>query len=195
MSRYTFQHAGRYPIRELIEDDGPVHQLLQASAEPDLTSNFHKLADYIFVVKGDHSEELFKICFALAKSKDYVGGSTQIQFLTHYIECFRAGNLKAFKKSQKAWVIDVSAMVEHLIGSTEPYHESTGVRSKREAMVGIVDPNGTSKLKLFVQGSRALIRQLPWALEGVNDGKEPFKKSLFEAPELTSVHGKTHFGL
>ncbi|KAJ3493276.1 hypothetical protein NLG97_g4832 [Lecanicillium saksenae] len=32
------------------------------------------------------------------------------------------------------------------------------------------------------------LRQLPWAVDGVNDGKGPFEKTLFEAPDFTSIH-------
>ncbi|KAG8417411.1 hypothetical protein J3459_006699 [Metarhizium acridum] len=54
-------------------------------------------------------------------------------------------------------------------------------------MVGIADRDEVSRLKLLVESSTAIIRQLPWAVESVNDGKGPFEKSLFEAPEFTSV--------
>ncbi|EAU29635.1 predicted protein [Aspergillus terreus NIH2624] len=61
-------------------------------------------------------------------------------------------------------------------------------RSEWEAMVGIADPDETSRLKRFVEMSTVIIRQLPWAVEGVNDGKGPFEKTPFEAPDFTSVH-------
>jgi dipeptidyl-peptidase III len=86
-------------------------------------------------------------------------------------------------------VTDVSARVENLIGFIEPYRDPAGIRSEWEAMIGIADPDETSRLKHFVESSTVIIRQLPWAVEGVNDGKGPFEKSLFEAPDFTSVHG------
>lgn len=51
-------------------------------------------------------------------------------------------------------------------------------------MIGIADADEVEKLKTFVDSSATFIRQLPWAVEGVNDGKGPYEKSLFEAPDL-----------
>jgi len=86
-------------------------------------------------------------------------------------------------------VTDVSARVEHLIGFIEPYRDPAGIRSEWEAMIGIADPDEALRLKRLVESSTTIIRQLPWAVEDVNDGKGPFEKSLFEAPDFTSVHG------
>ncbi|GAB1211055.1 hypothetical protein ATERTT37_000167 [Aspergillus terreus] len=171
-------------IRKLVEDGKPTYHLLQASAETGL----HELADGIFLARGDHCEELSKVCLALAKAKEYAGNSKQSQFLAQYIECFRTGSLEAFQESQKAWVTDVAARVENLVGFIEPYRDPAGIRSEWEAMVGIADPDETSRLKRFVEMSTVIIRQLPWAVEGVNDGKGPFEKTPFEAPDFTSVH-------
>jgi dipeptidyl-peptidase-3 len=137
-------------IRKLVEDGKPVYQLLQASAETGVpTNNLHELADGIFLVRGDHSEELSKVCFALTKAKEYAGNSKQTQFLAHYIECFRTGSLEAFQESQKAWVTDASARVENLIGFIEPYRDPAGIRSEWEAMIGIADPDETSRLSIL----------------------------------------------
>lgn len=65
-------------IRKLVEDGKPVYQLLQTSAETGVpTNNLHELADGIFLVKGDHSEKLSKVCFALTKAEEYAGNSKQ----------------------------------------------------------------------------------------------------------------------
>ena len=40
----------------------------------------------------------------------------------------------------------MSARVENLIGFIEPYHDSVGIRSEWEAMIGIADPDETSRL-------------------------------------------------
>lgn len=189
MSKYSIGPENTR-IRKLVEDGNPIYQLLQASVETGVFANTpHELADGIFLVRGDHSEELSKVCTALMKAKEYAGNSKQIQFLEHYIECFRTGSLEAFQESQKIWVTDVSAKVENLIGFIEAYRDPAGIRSEWEAMIGIADPSETSRLKLFVESSTTFIRQLPWAVEGVNNGKGPFEKSLFEAPDFTSVHG------
>jgi dipeptidyl-peptidase-3 len=149
----------------------------------------YQIDDDLFLVEGDHHEELSKVCSALTGAKEFAGNSKQTQFLTHYIESFRTGSLDAFQESQKAWVTDVSATVEHLIGFIEPYRDPAGIRSEWEAMIGIADRDEASRLKRLVENSTAIIRQLPWAVEGVNDGKGPFEKNLFEAPDFISVHG------
>lgn len=177
-------------VRKVLKDGKPVLQLLQASAETHLPKNGdNELADGVFLVRGDHSEELAKICSDLEMAKQYAGNDKQTEFLTHYIECFRTGSLEAFQESQKAWVTDVSARVENILGFIEPYRDPAGIRSEWEAMIGIADADEIKKLKTFVNSSATFIRQLPWAVEGVNDGKGPFEKSLFEAPDFTSVHG------
>lgn len=84
---------------------------------------------------------------------------------------------------------DVSARVGYLIRFIEPYRDTAGIRSEWEAMIAIADPDETWRLKHFVESSTCIIRQPPGAVEGVNDGKGPFEKSLFEAPDFTSVHG------
>lgn len=173
-------------IWKQIEHGRPVYHLLQASAK---SGDPTELAEGVFLVKGDHSEELGKICDALSKAKEYVGNEKQVKILEHYIECFRTGSLDAFQESQKVWVTDMAARVEHMIGFIEAYRDPAGIRSEWEAMVGIADPDETSRLRRFVENSATFIRQLPWAIEGVNNGKGPFEKTLFEAPDFTSVHG------
>jgi len=172
-------------IRKLLNAGKPIYQLLQASVE---TGVSQELADGVFLVKGDHAEELAKVCSALEKAKEHAGNENQVRFLNHYIECFRTGSLEAFQESQKVWVTDISARVENLMGFVEPYRDPAGIRSEWEAMIGIADPEEASRLKRFVESSTAVIRLLPWAVEGVNDGKGRFEKGVFEAPDFTSVH-------
>ncbi|KAF2117314.1 peptidase family M49-domain-containing protein [Lophiotrema nucula] len=164
--------SGYYPGSELISqeevdkqlDDGnPTYLLLQASAETEATNSPRELAEDILLVAGDHNKELTKVCIELAKTKEYAANDKQAQFLADYIETFRTGSLGASQEWQKAWVTD-------------------------EAMVGIADPDETAKLKQFVESSTDFIRKLPWAVENLNDGKGPFEKNLFEAPDFTNVY-------
>ncbi|KAL7929496.1 peptidase family M49 domain-containing protein [Trichoderma chlorosporum] len=176
-------------VRKILKDGKPVLQLLQASAESDpLENGDNELEDGIFLVRGDHSEELVRICSNLEMAKQYVANDKQTEFLTYYIECFRTGSLEAFQESQKAWVKDVSARVENILGFIEPYRDPAGIRCEWGGMIGIADADEIKRLKSFVDSSATFIRQLPWAVEGVNDGKGPYEKSLFEAPDFTSVH-------
>ncbi|KAL6409842.1 Peptidase M49, dipeptidyl-peptidase III [Ilyonectria robusta] len=155
---------------------------------PVFPTELHELAGDIFVVKGNHAEELAKVCWALEKSNEYAGNNKQTQLLSHYIECFRTRSLGAFQEAQKAWVTHVATRVEHLMGFIEPYRDPAGIRSEWEAMVGITDPDEAARLKRQVESSTAVIRQPPWAVEDANDGKEPIEESLFEALDFMSVH-------
>ncbi|KAG8417410.1 hypothetical protein J3459_006698 [Metarhizium acridum] len=92
-------------LRKLFKNGKPVYRLLQASAETDASSsNPHQLDNDLFLMKGDHSQELSKVCSALKRAKAYASNSKKIQFLEHYIESFRTGSLEAFQASQKVWV-------------------------------------------------------------------------------------------
>lgn len=182
-------------IQKVLQNGKRIYHLLQASEEndppPDAGNDLKELAKDIFLIRGDHCQELSKVCSALEKAKEYATDPKKTEFLTHYITHFRTGRLEAFWESQKVWVEDRSARVENLIGFIESYRDPAGIRSEWEAMVGIADPDETSKLKRFVESSTDFIRQLPWAVEGVNDGKGPFENNQFQAPDFTSVHGKS----
>ncbi|CAD6442516.1 8519faed-3d63-42d5-bb05-e7de9257d89d [Sclerotinia trifoliorum] len=167
-NRQCIRYDADTRIPKLVEDGKPIYHLLQASAETSVPlDGLRELSDGISLVNNDHSKELSKICSALIKAKEYAGNSTQTRFLTSYIECFRTGSLEASQKSQKDWVTDVSARVENIIGFIEPYRDPAGIRSEWEAMIGIADLDEKSKLKLFVESSTVIIRQLPCALEAL----------------------------
>lgn len=55
-------------------------------------------------------------------------------------------------------------------------------------MIGIADADEIKKLNNFVHSSTTFIRQLSWAVKGVNDEKRSFEKNLFKAPDFISVH-------
>ena len=187
MKKFQIEPENTRLQKILVEEKAKYH-ILQASAEVDETPR--QLTEDVFLVRGDHAKDLSKVILALEAASDYAANTKQSLFLKHYIESFRAGDLNAYEESQKAWVADVGASVEHLIGFIEPYRDPAGIRSEWEAMIGIADADEVAKLKCLVDKSTVFIRQLPWAVEGVNDGKGPFEKSLFEAPDFTSVHGK-----
>ncbi|OJJ42596.1 hypothetical protein ASPZODRAFT_105021 [Penicilliopsis zonata CBS 506.65] len=176
-------------VQKLIKEGKPVYHVLQASAETGAPANgLYELANNMFLIRGDHSVELSMVCSNLARALKYASNHRQTRFLEAYIESFRTGSQEAYQESQKAWVMDVSARVENMIGFIESYRDPAGIRSEWEAMIGIADPDETARLKRFVERSTCFIRQLPWAVDGVNDGKGPFEKTLFEAPDFTSVH-------
>lgn len=146
--------------------------------------------DRIRLIRGDHSQELRRICASLEEACNYAANPLQEQFLLKYQETFKTGELEPYRESQRLWVKDMKPSVETIFGFVEPYRDPFGIRAEFEGLVAIVDGEGTKTLTALVDNSAKFIRRLPWA-EGAteNDGKGPFEKTLFEAPDFTSLHG------
>jgi dipeptidyl-peptidase-3 len=179
-------------LRKFVYNGKVAYHILQASGDADDVFELKHSGDLdgvVRVVQGDHARELSKVCFELEQARNYAANDRQIQVLDDYIKSFRTGSLQAFRESQKAWVTDRSPTVENMIGFVEPYRDPYGARAEWEGVVCISDPDETVRLREFVEKSSTFIRLLPWAVDGDNDGKGPFEKALFEAPEFTSVHG------
>jgi dipeptidyl-peptidase-3 len=96
--------------------------------------------------------------------------------------------MEAFGDAQKAWVRNKAPVVESIMGFVEPHRDPHGVRGECEGFVGISDPVESLKMRQFVDRSTTFIRLLPWADAGVNDGKGPFEKDVFVAPDYTSSY-------
>ncbi|EKJ79605.1 hypothetical protein FPSE_00290 [Fusarium pseudograminearum CS3096] len=165
-------------------------RILQAS-----TDNFPKkhLCDInglgsIYIQSGDHVAELGQVCDALNKAKDYTENDIQRQVIEHYLESFKTGTMESFRDAQKSWVQDKGPVVESIMGFVEPYRDPHGVRGEWEGFVGISDPVESHKMRQFVDQSTTFIRLLPWAVSDVNDGKGPFEKHVFVAPDYTNSH-------
>lgn len=131
-----------------------------------------------------------KIYESLVRAQEFASNETQVKVIDHYIESFRTGSLEAFRESQKEWVKDKSPVVEAILGFVEPYRDPHGVRGEWEGIICISDPIESMRLNQLVQRSDTFIRLMPWAVPGSNDGKGPFEKELFEAPDFISVHGQ-----
>ncbi|PSN64888.1 peptidase M49, dipeptidyl-peptidase III [Corynespora cassiicola Philippines] len=108
--------------------------------------------------------------------------------LSDYIESFRTGDLEVYRNSQRTWIMDKSPRVENIFGFVEPYRDPYGIRAEFEGLVVIMDLEETSKLTKLVESSDVFIKRLPWTGNDENDGKGPFEKALFEAPDFTSIH-------
>lgn len=103
-------------VRKTLRDNGEaMFHVLQASVARD--DSPRDLGGNMFLERGDHSEQLAKICWHLAKAKEYTSNVKQVSVLSHYIESFESGSLFAFEESQKVWVTDVAARVENSIGT------------------------------------------------------------------------------
>lgn len=146
----------------------------------------------VFLVHGDHAEELEKICAELKKALDTLDDQPHRRnAIEKYIESFETGDLNVYKDSQRSWVRDTSPKVENVMGFVEPYRDPQGVRSEFEGIVAISNPAETKALLRLVDESSKFIKRLPWT-QGAdatdNNGKGPFEKGQFETPDFTSIH-------
>lgn len=148
----------------------------------------------IQLIRGDHSDELTRVCSYLQEARKFAANPTQEKFLSEYVESFTTGEIEVYKNSQRTWVKDAKPSVETVIGFVEPYRDPYGVRAEFEGLVGIVHRGETEVLTTLVENSTKFIRRLPWAIDTIeNDGKGPFEKELFGNPDFTSLHSEWSF--
>lgn len=172
----------------------PIFEVLQASVEKDAQPEEFILPGsrgVIRLIRGDHSQELDRICSALSEASAQAANDNQRLFISQYIESFKTGSLDFYRDSQRAWIKDKSPRVENIFGFVEPYRDPFGIRAEFEGLVAITDSGETKALVKLVELSAKFIRRLPWAngRSTENDGKGPFEKVLFEPPDFTSIHG------
>ncbi|KAF2124107.1 peptidase M49, dipeptidyl-peptidase III [Dothidotthia symphoricarpi CBS 119687] len=178
-------------IQKVSSREAHTFEVLQASVEQDADSVVFELPAFdatIKVKRGDHFEELAKICSSLSQAKKYAANEKQDLFLSEYIDSFITGDLGAYRSSQRTWITDKSPRVENIFGFVEPYRDPYGSRAEFEGLVAITDPEETNMLGKLVQNSSIFIKRLPWAGGEENNGKGPFEKALFEPPDFTSIH-------
>ncbi|KAF2177997.1 peptidase M49, dipeptidyl-peptidase III, partial [Zopfia rhizophila CBS 207.26] len=178
-------------IQKVSSPEAHTFEVLQASVEQDTEPAVFELPALgatIKVKRGDHSEELAKICASLSEAKKYAASEKQELFLSQYIESFRTGGLEVYRNSQRTWITDKSPRVENIFGFVEPYRDPYGIRAEFEGLVAITDLEETRTLMKLVENSSIFIKRLPWAGSDENDGKGPFEKALFEPPDFTSIH-------
>lgn len=194
-------------LRKEVCEGNVVYNILQACAQKNVALRDHlkgtaipietlsgfddeQLSDQIInLERGDHSEEMSKICEHLIKAVRFSANETQARYIMEYIDSFTTGSLEAYRRSMKHWVTDPDPTVESIFGFIEPYRDPYGVRCEWRAVIGIDDPYETAKLKALVASSTKFIRTLPWAVPNDNDGKGPFEKANFQAPHFSIVHG------
>ena len=181
-------------IRKVTDGDTVIYHVLQASTDYGSTTELsvgNELHGHVRLIGGDHGQELAIICSELAKAAEYATSETQTQMLTKLIDSFRSGSMEEFREFQKLWVTDKSPEVENMIGFAEPYRDPFGVRAEWGAVICLTDPQETLRMRRIVDRAKDFIHLLPWSMEDVNGGNGPFEKPEFEAPEYTSVHGKS----
>lgn len=144
----------------------------------------------VYVRRGDHSEEMRKICEDLNGARKNAGTQRQRSSLARLIRSFKSGDYEDFRSAQQIWVMDKAPRVEHCIGFLFGYRDPDGVRAEWQAVAGITDEKETVKMKQLVEMSAGIIRTLPWATTNENDGKGPFEPSGMSVPELSTINGQ-----
>ncbi|KAI1809447.1 peptidase family M49-domain-containing protein [Poronia punctata] len=182
--------AGVFPENTRLTKDGyKAFTVLQASVETAPEESLH-CADsevQIRLQRGDHAADLRRVCEYLEKAAEYAADETQRRYVSLCAESFRTGSLDTYREGQRAWVADGKPKVESIFGFVEPYRDPYGVRAEFEGLVAVAHAGETEKLVKLVSRSDECIRKLPWASAG-NNGKGPFEKSLFDPPDLSSIH-------
>lgn len=196
ISRWLEEHSilpENTRIQKLSCPKAHTFEVLQASIEQDAEPaefELPALSTTIKVKRGDHSEQLVKICASLSQAKNYAANEKQELFLSQYIESFTTGDLEVYRNSQRTWITDKNPRVENIFGFVEPYRDPYGIRAEFEGLVAITDPEDTKTLMKLVENSGIFIKRLPWAGGDENNSKGPFEKALFEPPDFTSIHGR-----
>ncbi|THW94321.1 hypothetical protein D6D17_07945 [Aureobasidium pullulans] len=179
-------------ILKYVQDGHNVFEVLQGSTETGSTefpSQINGEEVMIRVQKGDYAEVLKNVCESLSAASNYAATESQRATIYDYITSFQTGSLDAYRESQKKWVKEKEPVIENIFGFVEQYHDPQGVRAEFQGLVAIADPDETAIFKRFVQEAPTFLRMLPWALGTTeNNGKGPFEKTSFEAPEFTSIH-------
>jgi dipeptidyl-peptidase-3 len=138
------------------------------------------------LVFGDYSKEMETIAHHLDEAKKYAANDNEREMMTEYSKSFRTGSLEAFKRSQKAWVLDKGPEVESDIGFIETYRDPHGIRGEWEGFVAMVNKERTQAFGKLVETAPQYIPLLPW--------DKSFEKDKFLSPDFTSLEVLTFAG-
>ncbi|KAK6000667.1 hypothetical protein QM012_003392 [Aureobasidium pullulans] len=179
-------------IQKSVQDGRVVYDVLQGSTEigsEEESTQINGAIATICVVRGDYSDILKNVCASLSKASEYAATDSQRAILDDYIRSFTTESLDTYRESQKKWILEKEPVVENIFGFVEQYHDPLGVRAESPGLVAVTDPEETAIFKRFVDEAPKFLRMLPWAAgASENDGRGPFEKTSFEAPEFTSIH-------
>jgi|TARA_R110002003_G_scaffold32_11_gene2013 dipeptidyl-peptidase-3 len=174
-------------------DDG--YEVLIASASTDPSAEERDLKDSewtiwkgkkVRLVFGDYSKEMDTIAHHIEEAKKYAANDNEREMMEEYSKSFRTGSLEAFKRSQKAWVLDKGPQVESDIGFIETYRDPHGIRGEWEGFVAMVNKERTKAFGKLVETAPQYIPLLPW--------DEAFEKDKFLSPDFTSLEVLTFAG-
>ncbi|KAK7219239.1 hypothetical protein V2G26_007242 [Clonostachys chloroleuca] len=169
-------------------------EIIQASAERDDEPRVlgHLAAEdqrqfKVLLRRGDHSQEMTKICAELIKAREVAFTEDQRLAISQLAESFSTGNYQAFLDAQKTWIKDRAPRVEHCMGFLFGYRDPRGVRAEWQAAAGVADRAETEKMGQLVDRSPDIICTLPWAVPGENGGKGPFEPSELDTPDFAII--------
>jgi dipeptidyl-peptidase-3 len=159
-----------------------------SSEDRDLNDSEWTLDDgkKVKLVFGDYAKEMEMIAHHLDEAKKYAANDNEREMMTEYSKSFRTGSLQAFKRSQKAWVLDKGPEVESDIGFIETYRDPHGIRGEWEGFVAMVNKERTQAFGKLVETAPQYIPLLPW--------DKSFEKDKFLSPDFTSLEVLTFAG-
>jgi dipeptidyl-peptidase-3 len=189
------ESKGLLPENTRISKTGDGFEVLIASASKDPSSEERDLKDSewtlddgkkVKLVFGDYSKEMDTIAHHIEEAKKYAANNNEREMMEEYSKSFRTGSLQAFKRSQKAWVLDKGPQVESDIGFIETYRDPHGIRGEWEGFVAMVNKERTQAFGKLVETAPQYIPLLPWP--------QAFEKDKFLSPDFTSLEVLTFAG-
>ncbi|KAH6071110.1 dipeptidase [Parastagonospora nodorum] len=189
------ESKGLLPENTRISKTGDGFAVLIASAstspppeDRDLKDSEWTLDDgkKVKLVFGDYSQEMDTIARHIEEAKKYAANDNEREMMEEYSKSFRTGSLQAFKRSQKAWVLDKGPQVESDIGFIETYRDPHGIRGEWEGFVAMVNKERTQAFGKLVSTAPQYIPLLPWDAS--------FEKDKFLSPDFTSLEVLTFAG-
>lgn len=214
---------GLLPENTRLRKRGGAYQILIASAVAPEEGDIGRKTEYIVqdgplanklieLIYGDYSDEMKAISRAIKGAAENASNENQRQMHEAYAKSFEKGSLKAFKDSQKFWIMDKKPMIESNIGFIETYRDPAGIRGEWEGFAAMVNSkkvsfipfweNNAPKLALLtsiflvertrafgqlVDNAEKLIPLLPWSKD--------FEKDKFLSPDFTSLEVLTFAGM
>jgi dipeptidyl-peptidase-3 len=189
------ESKGLLPENTRIRKTNNGFEVLVASASSNPSSEERDLKDSewtlddgtkVAVVFGDYSREMDTIARHIEQAKKYAANDNEREMMQEYSASFRTGSLQAFKRSQKAWVLDKGPQVESDIGFIETYRDPHGIRGEWEGFVAMVNKERTQAFGKLVETAPKYIPLLPWPAA--------FEKDKFLSPDFTSLEVLTFAG-
>ncbi|KAF2833102.1 dipeptidyl-peptidase III [Ophiobolus disseminans] len=189
------ESKGLLPENTRIRKTNGSFEVLIASASYDPSAEERDLKDSewtlddgkkVKLVFGDYSKYMDTIAHHIEEAKKYAANDNEREMMEEYSKSFRTGSLEAFKRSQKAWVLDKGPQVESDIGFIETYRDPHGIRGEWEGFVAMVNKERTQAFGKLVETAPKYIPLLPW--------DKSFEKDKFLSPDFTSLEVLTFAG-